>query len=115
MFKEFAPNLHERKNSKDLSFPSELNSTKSTVWSPVSTGSTAHPEALAASHWTGSCCAGELRSSDWPTSGPRGDRTGGDPAWGSGREGTLLVRGKDELQIQKEIKKDPIVWIYKGK
>lgn len=61
-------------------------------FSPVSTGSTAHPEALAASHWTGSCCAGELQSSDWPMSGPHDDRTGGDPAWGLGMEGTLLMK-----------------------
>lgn len=73
-------------------FKSTLNSPESAVRSPVSTGSTAHPAALAASRWSGSCCAGEPQSSDWPTTAPHGDRTGGDPPWGSGRGGTLLAR-----------------------
>lgn len=59
--------------------------------------------APAASHWSGSCCAGEPQSSDWPMSAPHGDRTGGDPAWGSGRGGTLLARGvHDGVSIAEE-------------
>ena len=75
----------------------------------MSTGSTAHPEARAASRWSASCCAGERRSSDWPTSAPRGDRTGGEPAWPSGREGSLEVRGGkirgERLQLTNEVRK----------
>lgn len=70
--------------------------------SPGSTGSSAHPAALAASRCSGSCCAGERQSSDWPKSGPRDDRTGGDPVLEYGNmEGTLMrkMRRKDKIII----------------
>ena len=56
--------------------------------SPGSTGSTAHPGELAACHWSVSCCAGELQSFDWPMTGPRGDRIGGERG-----SGGILVEG----------------------
>jgi len=67
--------------------------------SPGSTGSTAHPGALGASHWSESCCAGERRSSDWSTTGPRGDRIGG----GFGSEGILSGKRKKNCVLLRKL------------
>lgn len=80
-----AVNIH-----KSIVGPTEVGKFSSGL--PVSTGSSAHPEALAVSRLSASCCAGERQSSDWPMCAPHGGRTGGDPAWGADTGGTLLVR-----------------------